>query len=507
MIRFKVQVFSHGLKIRPLSQTDRGLLQEFAKELTVFDERFVPGRGMVRQAKQVFATYHPKSSSFGIHRGHLKPLLEFLERRGVSRKDVSVVIEDVEYMSASNSLTINAGVEPRGRQPEIIDFLCKEISTRVLPAQTGLGKTFMALYASAMMGKRTACVMGAMHIDTWKKDVGWIMEGGAEENVRIVKGGSKMRKLIKEAQDGTLTDNIIFFSVNTIRDYLTDFEKNGKSSYGCDPIDFYKTLGVGLRITDEAHENLHFNFRHDIETNVSQAIYLSATLKSNDAFVNKLYDTIYPPTLRFKGLVWNKYIDASGLGYGLNEPAKVKYKGPGGRYNHIVYEDWIRADVKRTRAYFDMIARILEVGYIKDCQPGMTSAIFFSSVAMCDDAEAYFKERYPDKKVSAYTGVHEDVVLHSNDIICTTIGSCGTGKDIKGLKCVILTTALSAREKNIQVLGRLRDLENQFAGVTPLFYYLVCRDIKKHMDYHRNKVELFSDFAKTVRTVNTNFSI
>lgn len=494
------------MHVRPLFQQDKHLLVSFQGDLTTFEERFVPGRGKVRMKKATFATYHPKTSTYGMHGNQLEELRDHLRRHGVSDKDIEIHIAPIHQGEASY-LTIAEGVAPRDYQPDIIDFLTKLGTCRVLPLQTGKGKTFCALFAAAMLGVRTAVVMGAMHIETWKKDAGWIFDNADPDTIMVVKGGVKLRKLIALAQAGELHASIIIFSVNTIRDYLTEFEKNGHSGYGCDPINFYETLGVGLRITDEAHENLHFNFRHDIETSVPMAIYLSATLESNDPFTNRLYQIIYPLIKRYTGLKWDKYIHATALGYGLEKPHAARYKGKNGMYSHIVFEQYIMKDATMESNYYDMIGRVAEVGFRDVYQDGMKLVIFFASVDMCDRAAKYMADRFTQYTVSAYNAGHDDTVLHSHDIICTTLLSAGTGKDIKGLRTGIMTTALSSREKNIQVMGRLRDIQDLWPGVEPDFYYLVCKDIPKHVAYHNAKNKLFEAYAKVVKAININFRI
>lgn len=851
MIRFKILVLSHGIQVTVLHHNDRKIIQDFYGKLSVYDERFIPNRGLVRTLKHTFATFHAKTNTYGLHRGMMSGLMEHLDRRGVLNDEVVTTFMD-EYDTAPAYLVPQRGVVPRDRQPEVIDFVLKPTSTVVLPLQTGVGKdqpltakikvpggwstmgdmevgteitaadgtttevigvhpqgvkpvwkitfadgrstlagaehlwkvyyintspvrrwrvvttlemlrlismpnprvyvplckaehhdpeidlpippytlgcllgdggittsnvtlckndlelfqnirqellkdhtlekypskdnvwrlkangvenkyrqvlselglmgkggwvkfipkpylngsiaqrydllqglmdtdgegtkngstvfstsseqlasdvqylvrslggiakvssripkytykgqklsgrrayrvsirmevpslmfrlarkqdrvddnnqyahglklrvksvepagsvetqcisvkhpdhlyvtddfivthnTFMALYAATRLQVRTAVVMGAMHIDTWKKDADWILEGGSEENIRVIKGGIKLRKLIAEAKADKLNSNILLFSINTLRDYLTDYEKNGTSGYGCEPKDLWALLGVGLRITDESHENLHFHFRLDIETHSNKVVFLSATLKSNDPFINKMYETIYPLRARFTKLEWKKYIRVEALGYGLLEPQKVRYKGHGGRYNQIVYEDWLRKKDSRLINYFKMIHRIATVGFLNDYQPGQKLLIFFSSKAMCEEAAIYLRNVISDKTIHAYTGDHDTEILHTNDIVCTTLGSAGTGKDIDGLTTVIMTTALVARERNIQVLGRLRNLESKFPGVTPRFYYVVCRDIDKHVQYHKTKQVLFQDFAKEVLTTNTAFLV
>lgn len=362
--------------------------------------------------------------------------------------------------------------------------------------------TATALMTIARLKVRTIVVMGAMHLETWVKDAAKVYKDTS--GIQVIRGGAILKKCIADAKVGKFNKSILLISVNTIRDYLTEYETLGHSTYGCDPIDLYATLGVGLRVTDEVHENLHFNFRHDIETEVPRLIYLSATIESDDRFINRLYQLIYPLERRYIGLAWVKYIDVTAVGYDIKDSKNVRYKGPNGMYSHIVFEQWIMTDRQRTLNYFNLIARIIEVGYNKVYQPGMKLLIIFSSVEMCNAASKYFGDLYPQYTSTAYNADHEDEVLHNFDIVCSTLGSSGTGKNIYGLRSTILTIGLSNREKNIQVLGRLRQLEDRYPGVFPNFYYLVCKTIPKQVQYHNAKLKIFLGKVKSHRAVNIN---
>lgn len=365
--------------------------------------------------------------------------------------------------------------------------------------------TYIALYTIAKKAVRTAVIMGAMHIETWVKDAAKFYSDTS--GIKVIRGAAMLKKAIADAKLGKYNADITFFSVNTVRDYLTEYAELGYSTYGCEPIELYATLGISFRVTDEVHENLHFNFRHDIETEVAELLYLSATIESDDAFINKLYQTIYPPNRRYTGLAWVKYIDVVALGYNLDDPRTVRYKGGNGMYSHNEYEKWIMKDYRRLKNYLDMICKILEVGYIKNYEPTMKCLIFFSSIEMCSKAAEYYANIYPERSVSAYNGDHDDEVLHSFDIVCSTLGSSGTGKNIYGLVTTILTVALSNREKNLQVLGRLREIDKVWPHRTPKFYYLVCKDIPKHVQYHNNKLKIFTGVVKTHTSANLSYRI
>lgn len=367
--------------------------------------------------------------------------------------------------------------------------------------------TACSLYSIAKLKIRTAVIMGSMHVETWLKDARWMYTPESQDELIVIRGKGSLSKLIRSAQNNDILPSIIIITVTTLRDYLTEFEQTNKSTYGCVPGMLYTTLGVGFRITDEAHQNLHFGFRNDILTNVHKALYLSATIESNDAFTNKLYDLIFPRTKRYTGLAWKKYVMVQAVGYRLNKPDLVHCTGGSGYYSHIAYEQWLQKDKGRLLSYLEMIYKILVKGFLDKYQVGQKCVIFMSTIELCRTTAEYLQARIPQLTCADYTGEHEDIVLHTNDIVVSTPGSTGTGKDIKGLVMALNTVAISKREANIQILGRLREIETLFPGVEPVFYYLVCIDIAKHLQYHNSRVDLFRQFAKNVNIVNSSFII
>jgi len=84
--------------------------------------------------------------------------------------------------------------------------------------------------------------------------------------------------------------------------------------------------------------------------------------------------------------------------------------------------------------------------------------------------------------------------LYESDIVCTTLKSSGTGKDVEGLRSVILTVAIDSPDANEQARGRLRYIDND----TPVeFNYLSCQSIDTHMQYSDNKsLDDFKDFKR-----------
>ena len=508
MIRFKFDVYRHGFMVRVMFENDKSLLSTFCSQLRVYENRYLhKEKKQIRLLKLSFSVFIPAIQSYGLQIGLYEDFMMHLRDRRVSDDEIHLNIIEVSD-GALGHMHLSDGVQLKENQVPVVEFIRENSTGRTitLPIQTGAGKTAIALYMIAELRVRTAIILPAKLIEVWNKDLNWIYSN--PEEVRVIQGGADLKDIIKLAKEGQLTSSILIFTINTIRDYLSVYEKTGDSNYGCLPADLYNTLGVGFSVVDESHENLHFHFRHDILTNVKHTLNLSATLESHDPFVNRMYELIYPIDTRYLKMEWVKYIDVVGIGYTLEEPTKVRCNGEMG-YSHNMYEQWILADRTRTRNYLNMICRILVSRYHANYLPGQKVLVFISTVNLCKIAAKWIRHHpvLGNYKTSAYTGEHEDSVLHENDIVISTAIKSGTGKDIKGLVMVLNSIAINTREKSTQMLGRLRQIEALYPGVTPMYYELVCISIPKHMAYYHLKQRVFAPKVKSISTCRGGFVI
>ena len=89
-----------------------------------------------------------------------------------------------------------------------------------------------------------------------------------------------------------------------------------------------------------------------------------------------------------------------------------------------------------------------------------------------------------------------------HEIIITTPGSCGTGKDIPGLMTTLCLHTVSSTQKNKQIIGRLRNIGKEFDHeITPTFGFSVCEDIPKHREYYHKRKVAFEKKEKSWKTL------
>lgn len=512
-MRFKFTLRNHGFTVTAFNNKDIEKLEEFNKRFTSTKTAYNPKTQrshIIPDKCYVLTMFTP--GTFGYHSNLYNQLLTYLEKDITALGDI--VVEQIpDYRPAKARLEFKVDEFPlRDKQHLVVSHICSKdgilLRTAVIPMQTGGGKSVSTLYSAYILKVRISLSMSKGYMQSWIDDLAKFFYNDNSQYL-IIDSGSKFRKVIEDAKNDKLQNlNIVLFSLDILRTYFKEFEQTGESSYGCLPENLYQLLGVGMRVSDEAHEDIHFQFRHDIHTHVNKSVYLSATIESLDPFTNTLYSILYPRNSRLLGLIWEKYIIGVTLGYSLREPHRAQYTGPKG-YSHTKFEKWILNNRTVRDNYFRMILFFMERGFVRQYQPGHKLLVYMSTIKMCDKFTDYIRRNITNKtlRISSFTGTDEALVLLENDVLVSTPLKSGTGRNILGLVAVISTIAIQSIQTNTQTSGRIRQIDKLFPGVEPTFYDLVCTSIPKHMAYYRTKQELFKGQFLRMSTHNTNFEI
>ena len=508
MARFKITKRNNGFTVKVMFQNDKKIIKDFNQSITSFETKWNHKlRRTTRQVKEVFATYMPLTNTFSYQIGFYSELIQYLKNNSIPTSEIEVGIE-----TPKEGLPIKIKMRPnmseKDYQKPIVEFIQSPGTIKVLPLQTGKGKTAISLFSIYKMNVKTAVILAASHVSTWLIDADKFYSN-SKKNITVVGGSLQFKNIIQMAKKNKRDYSILIITVNILRNYLTEYEDLGYSTYGCTPDELFDVLGIGFKVCDEAHTNLNFGFRLDALTNVSKTLYLSATMESNDQFKNKLYGIIFPETNKYIGLVWDKYIDTKGIMYNLTyENSKKVVCSTSKGYNHNKYEQWILESEDLTYRYFSMLYRLMQSQFLDSYLTGQKLLVYVSSQNMARQLSEFFIDRLPEcLKCTYFIGDSEDEDLYNNDIVITTPNKTGTGKNVYGLTVIICTIAINGMELNKQIPGRLRRIDDLFPGVIPTFIYLVCGNIQKHLDYNIERVKIFEAISKSVKMYKTNYYI
>jgi hypothetical protein len=369
--------------------------------------------------------------------------------------------------------------------------------------------TFITMQAMSKICRRTVVIVKPGYMEKWVSDFIKTYEIGPED-VMTVSGGAQLLALLAMQQAGQLTQNLIIISNRTYQNWLSLYEANGLGTvdlgYACLPDQLFEFLQAGIRLVDETHQDFHLNFKMDLYTHVPLSISLSATLISNDIFMQRMYEVMFPAVTRAPVPALQKYIRALALVYRM-KPGREKYvrtsEHGSTNYSHTAFEKSIMKSDSLQESYFEAIKFCLDATYMKKYIKGDKFIVFAASVVMCERIRDYLKEEYPSLKIRKFTQGDPMSHLLESDGAISTLGSAGTAHDIPGLTTVVQTTAVDSPQANVQSFGRLRVIPGRDVD----FVFFSCVDIPKQMQYYARKKTMLEERAASFRTVNLPFMV
>lgn len=505
----KITKYSHHFSCdTPFTQV-RNFLNDFAHQYAEKEVKKVKGRIQISYPK-VYASINVNRTSFRFHINTFQQFIDFMIRYNFPTNQYQIVTAE-GFDPDDSDMNITAPYPPHDYQVPLIEYLCDTGIQKVLSLQTGLGKTFTALHAIARIKKRTIIVLPGKYVERWVGDL-----CGTDKvldltpsDVRLVRGSAAMVTLLEDGVAGTLTEKVIIITATTLYNYYKAYNENSVDyeSYPCPPYDMYKVLGVGVRIIDEVHENIHLNYTQDLFTHIYKTISLSATLEFDNKTTDRMCNILFPKSMQVNNGEWVKYINCIGLYYELDQPTKLRWTAPGmGSYSHTTFEMSLLKRPQSLKKYTAMIVDIINNVCITKRDPDDKILIFAATKDMCTHLTNAFKNQWPLMTINRYVGEDDYENLISAEMVVSTLLSAGTAVDIPGLRYVLMTTARRSSQSNIQALGRLRQMKKK-PDVNPEFYYLINRDIPKHIEYHKHKMEIFKDKVLNHKTMETHYRV
>lgn len=488
---FEIDIFSHHFVVKNMSPKGQELAKKFARNFIEFQYDYKLRQNV---GVQTFAAFIPKKNHIHFHIGQYKQWRMYLSDIGVP--DHGFIENVYGFLDpAPLNCVITPDKVPRDYQSEIFHTYLKvpEPSWRkFVGIDPGRGKTYLASWASAEYNFRIVGFLKPSFLKKWPDDL--VENLGMErDDIVCVSGGAQLMNLIVLAKEDRLDAKAVLISNRTYYNYIKLYEKHGDDilnmGYDCTPPEFCQLIRAGTRIIDEVHEEFYSMFKIDLYTHIPRAITLSATLEDDDAFTENMYKIAYPMEERCKIVVRAKYIHSYALRWRMkygNEFATTERGST--MYSHIAWEKnfYTKRYGHLLVPYLSMINERFGERFLTRYEPGQKCLIYAASIQMCTSICDYLKEKHPDVDVRRYVEKDPYENLMDATVCVSTLGSAGTGHDIKGLITVIMTTSLRARKKNIQGPGRLREKD----GVDMEFEYLTCMDVDKQVEYHIAKEAL-----------------
>ena len=420
---------------------------------------------------------------------HLSHYLEDLHYKLVPTEK----IDRREYNIVPGDFTVRSQWELRDYQIPVVEFLLDNpIKSKLVPIQTGKGKTFTALYTIGQINHRLGIVILPTYIEKWVSDIATIHDA-KQTDVMVIQGSKALAAIIEMAKTDSLENNYYIFSSRTMQEYINQYEEDPQlciDMYGCAPIELFPLLGIGVMLVDETHQHYHAIFKILIYTNVKFQIGLSATLMSDDNLVARMHKVVYPNKCVYSGGELDRYTDVYAVSYTIPETyiRHIKTKNYGSNnYSHTAFEQSIIRNNDLLKRYIRMIKANVDDYYIDDYQDRDKIIVFVSTVALATRLSDAFRSFYPEFKIRRYCEEDSYEDMLGGDIIVSTPISAGTALDIPRLRVAINTVSISSAPTNIQILGRLRKLPDRDVK----YVYIYAQNINKQREYHFKRMELF----------------
>ena len=352
--------------------------------------------------------------------------------------------DEIDYISDSL-------YDPRNEfQEECIKFLKGPEHQLALNAATGLGKTFCVCYAINTLRIKALIItpnegLKQQWIQTFHKMIGY------RSNRLINIAGSNIIEAIMD--DCVNEADIYFVNHQTLRSYLS--QTNGYQLH-----QFFKKLKVGIKVYDESHMEFANILLIDFFSNTERTWYLTATFDRSDKTESQCFKRAFNSVITYGELQSEQVVRKHVIYHIVNINSRISTKD---RARLLGYPGFTAAKYGRY-AFFDdpnetAYNAILEIlKKIKDVE-GKT-IIFVPLIEAVDTIVQKLKRDYQEKSVGAYHSKmskdEKDDTERKKDIIVSTIKSCGTGKDIKGLRNVICLEPVASKVVTQQMIGRLR---------------------------------------------------
>jgi superfamily II DNA or RNA helicase len=348
-------------------------------------------------------------------------------------------------------------------QEDSIEFLINTPNLQLaLNLATGAGKSFVVAYASTQLNTKTIIIthntgIKRQWINTYSK-----MFNYKREKLLDVSGSNIMEALMNDMIEPA---DVYFVNHQTLRSYMTQY--NGYALHK-----FFKKIKTGIKVYDEAHLEFANIILVDFYSNTDKNIYLTATFDRSDKTESACFKRAFSSVIAFGEFESKEAVEKHVVYHVVNINSRatprqkariIGFSGMSGvSYAHYAFKE----DVNQT-AYRTILAILEKTKSLE----GKT-LLFVPLIDVADDIVRRLKTDFPEKTVSAYHSKIDKDEKESalkKDIIVSTIKSCGTGRDIPGLRVIVCLEPIASKVVAEQMIGRLRPYEDKLT-----YFFDVC---------------------------------
>lgn len=473
----KIVVYHNKIVINNYKQND---IPELEKMFDLWDKAYF-------RFKTIGSVYNRQEKTYTIPRG--------IDIKKVERLVGSYAFYDNKYNKpVTNSNQILIKFPPKDEKQELaLKFLSgkgeysytKKYNQLFLALNTGAGKTYLGIVYSALLNVKTVIITNSVGwLNQWKDS--YLYHTNVISSEILFISGSKMIDKILSQRFNQDKYKVYMVTHDTLLSYASNNSWNRID-------DLFKTLGIGLKIIDEAHLNFENICNIDYASPVYKTLYLSATPSRGDDAQNRIYKNYFcnvpmlslfdpesDPHTHYIAMLYKSGISNNELSSCLTTHG----------FNKMTY-----CDLLVMKENFDYIARIV-LDMISKI-PGK-KLFFFStnnSIVFFYNWLRYNYSEYADD-IGIYTSINPDKeAAKNNTIILTTSKSAGACLDISDLMvCVNMAEPTKSLPQNQQRFGRTRQYNSFYID-------LVDTSVKPIYNYYKNSLPMFDKYALDTKEI------
>lgn len=455
-----------------------------------------------------FYFWNPTTKLLHLPRHILQTLIRVIKLYGHTLRMVRACRDIEQSSSFSKPYSMKPEFSYRDSQEEWVKFLTNENASmpiRLLDLQTGKGKTLTAIKSIIDLGKKTLVICPAYLFTQWPKVIKQWTDV-PNKKIYYIQGRKSILAMDRLIRAKKFRYDIVIASQDTLSAYINHPERYDDKFPQF--LTLFDQVRFGVSIVDELHDGFHINTMIDLNLNIPLNIKLTATASRSDKKSKDIFNRCYPSGIRFNFTDFDKYIISVEVGYELpvySLPINYFNIDKIG-YSQIRYEKWLSS----RSPLMDMIANSLidyaiNEFYIKPNKESGIKGKCLLYISTTNFAKVLLSNLLKGPlgksglKIGTFFSNDKESKLDELDIIISTFGSAGTGKDIPNVRTTICFPSFKSDIIVKQLLGRNRKAKigNQYA------VFLYNAQIPKHLIHKRGRKQILEQVTKEI--IETNY--
>lgn len=477
----------------------------YSKKEFAFDRNtglYVPVQG------STFYFVNNYGNVYGFHAEAYDKFMKHMKSRFYTGFEVSIDDINPTFTPIKADIQLLDKIKPRTpAQEALVPFIISDTNghLRIVPLPTGQGKTLSTLMALREMMCRAAFVMRSGHILTWLETLENYTNLEAGKDYVVIKGSAGIQKLIDLALNHSHEEQPNFYLIasQAIAVYIKEYyELNLSDDYAVAPDKLYELLSIAVEVTDECHELIDQVLNRFIWMPVYKRITLSATLDSRELFAAQCRKELYPHRFRFTDYEENKHVCAVEVFYHLSNVNPKKFERAKG-YSQVLLETYVLKNKNVFNNLMGVIKELFVEEYLnkRRREEGTRALVMFATKLLTTKACEWLKKEFPELDIARMHGEDKKDVVDKHEIVFTTPGSCGTGRDVKDCVFNFCYISMDSEPLIVQAMGRSRPIRTHM-DIDPIFYFTTCLDLPKHMKYSMGHRKLLPSKTKSTSSIS-----